>query len=68
MQIHGRISSYYPERAGKIFLINVPSVFSKFWALIKPMLDSVTQVQGVMKSAEARDIVQRQRFEAGGSL
>ena len=38
-----RISAYYPERAGKIFLINVPSVFSKCWALIKPMLDQVTQ-------------------------
>jgi hypothetical protein len=32
-----RISAYYPERAGKIFLINVPGVFSKCWALIKPV-------------------------------
>jgi len=48
-----RISNYYPERAGKIFLINVPSVFSKFWTLIRPMLDSVTQAKiGIYSSSD----------------
>ena len=47
-----RISAYYPERAGKIFLINGPSVFSKCWALIKPMLDSVTQQKVGLYSAQ----------------
>ena len=40
-----RISGYYPERLFKIYLINVPSVFSKCWAFIRPMLDAATQAK-----------------------
>uniref|UniRef100_A0A7S1ZBV7 CRAL-TRIO domain-containing protein n=1 Tax=Trieres chinensis TaxID=1514140 RepID=A0A7S1ZBV7_TRICV len=36
-------SQHYPERAGTVFVINVPSFFHLIWKVIKPMLDPVTR-------------------------
>eukprot|EP00930_Biecheleria_cincta_P088561 TRINITY_DN77808_c0_g1_i1.p1 TRINITY_DN77808_c0_g1~~TRINITY_DN77808_c0_g1_i1.p1 ORF type:complete len:331 (+),score=40.96 TRINITY_DN77808_c0_g1_i1:62-1054(+) len=35
-------SKYYPETLARHYIINAPWVFTKIWALIKPMLDPVT--------------------------
>ena len=34
--------AHYPERAGHVFIINVPSWFKIIWNVVKPMLDEVT--------------------------
>lgn len=35
-------SQHYPERAGYVFVINVPSWFKMIWSVIKPMVDEAT--------------------------
>ncbi|KAH0559758.1 hypothetical protein GP486_003721 [Trichoglossum hirsutum] len=48
--------NYYPERLGKLYLINAPWGFSSVWAVIKGFLDPVTvdkiQVLGATYHAE----------------
>uniref|UniRef100_A0A7S0HXS1 CRAL-TRIO domain-containing protein n=1 Tax=Hanusia phi TaxID=3032 RepID=A0A7S0HXS1_9CRYP len=57
-------SNHYPERAGKIFLINVPSVFSKCWSMIKPLLDDVTkQKVGLYSSPEQWKVAIEECFD-----
>ena len=34
--------AHYPERAAKIFIINVPGWFSWLWAMVKPFLNEVS--------------------------
>uniref|UniRef100_A0A7S1VHQ1 CRAL-TRIO domain-containing protein n=1 Tax=Grammatophora oceanica TaxID=210454 RepID=A0A7S1VHQ1_9STRA len=34
--------AHYPERAGYVFVINVPSWFKMIWNVVKPMVDPVT--------------------------
>ena len=34
--------AHYPERAGYVFVVNVPSWFSFIWNVVKPMVDEVT--------------------------
>jgi hypothetical protein len=36
-------SKHYPETLGRMFIINVPTIFSVPWAIIKPFLDERTQ-------------------------
>lgn len=36
-------SKHYPETLGRMFIINVPTIFSLAWALIAPFLDERTQ-------------------------
>ena len=36
-------SKHYPETLGRMFIINVPTIFSVSWAIIKPFLDERTQ-------------------------
>jgi hypothetical protein len=36
-------SKHYPETLGRMFIINVPTIFSAAWALIRPFLDERTQ-------------------------
>lgn len=36
-------SKHYPETLGRMFIINVPTIFSVAWALIRPFLDERTQ-------------------------
>jgi len=36
-------SKHYPETLGRMFIINVPTIFSIAWALIAPFLDERTQ-------------------------
>merc|ERR1712232_453593 len=33
---------HYPERAGHVFVINVPGWFAMIWNVVKPMVDEVT--------------------------
>jgi len=40
--------NYYPERMGKFYIINAPSLFSTVWGLVKPMLDEVTAAKIVI--------------------
>lgn len=34
--------AHYPERAGKVLVVNVPSWFKMIWTVVKPMIDEVT--------------------------
>ena len=36
-------SKHYPETLGRMFIINVPTIFSVPWAILKPFLDERTQ-------------------------
>ena len=35
-------AAHYPERAGHVFVINVPSWFKMIYSVVKPMIDPVT--------------------------
>ena len=35
-------SAHYPERAGHVFVVNVPGWFKMIWNVVKPMIDEVT--------------------------
>ncbi|KAJ4749628.1 Sec14p-like phosphatidylinositol transfer family protein [Rhynchospora pubera] len=37
------MQNYYPERLGKVLLINVPFVFMKIWKIISPFIDKNTK-------------------------
>jgi hypothetical protein len=39
------LSTCYPERLFKCFLVDAPFVFHGFWSVIKPFLDSVTKAK-----------------------
>jgi len=34
---------YYPERMGYVIVVNAPTIFSFFWAIVKPWLNPVTK-------------------------
>lgn len=38
-----QLQSYYPERLGKVFLINVPYIFMQVWKVIYQFLDAKTK-------------------------
>jgi hypothetical protein len=35
-------SAHYPERLKYMFVVNVPSIFTVFWKILKPWVDPVT--------------------------
>lgn len=35
-------AAHYPERAGHVFVVNVPGWFKMIWNVVKPMIDEVT--------------------------
>ncbi|XP_073000542.1 uncharacterized protein [Typha latifolia] len=37
------MQNYYPERLGKVFLVNVPYIFMKAWKIIYPFIDKQTK-------------------------
>ncbi|XP_072964129.1 uncharacterized protein [Typha angustifolia] len=37
------MQNYYPERLGKVFLVNVPYIFMKAWKIIYPFIDKRTK-------------------------
>ncbi|RKO94996.1 cellular retinaldehyde-binding/triple function, partial [Caulochytrium protostelioides] len=41
-QISSIGQNYYPEMMGKMFIINVPMLFTAVWAVVKQFLDEVT--------------------------
>ena len=43
-------TDYYPERAGRIFFVNVPWVFPILWKICRRMLDPVTREKFVVLS------------------
>ena len=45
-------AAHYPETLGRMFLINVPIIFSVAWALIHPFLDERTQKKIEIISSE----------------
>jgi len=46
-------SKHYPETLGRMFLINVPFIFSAAWMLIQPFLDERTQKKIEIISSES---------------
>ncbi|KAG6472177.1 SEC14 cytosolic factor-like [Zingiber officinale] len=50
------LQSYYPERLGKAFLINVPYIFMKVWKVIYQFLDAKTKEKFIfVANKEMRD-------------
>mmetsp|Transcript_58966 Transcript_58966/g.138685 ORF Transcript_58966/g.138685 Transcript_58966/m.138685 type:complete len:282 (+) Transcript_58966:55-900(+) len=47
-------SNHYPERLGRVFLINVPTVFSACWSMVKMWLDADTKAKVCLYSNEAK--------------
>ncbi|KAI9843084.1 MAG: cytosolic factor, phosphatidylinositol/phosphatidylcholine transfer protein [Sclerophora amabilis] len=41
-QVSGILQNYYPERLGKLYIINAPWGFSPIWNMVKGFLDPVT--------------------------
>jgi hypothetical protein len=37
------LQDHYPERMGKAYIINAPTIFEMFWAVVYPVLDPVTR-------------------------
>jgi CRAL/TRIO domain len=44
--------NYYPERLGKMILINVPQFFMKAWKIICPFIDENMKQKVIMFSTE----------------
>ena len=69
-------SKHYPETLGRMFIINVPTIFSIAWALIAPFLDERTQNKIEIISSESawkkrlRECVDADKLpvEYGGTL
>jgi len=41
----GVISAHYPERAGKLFIVNAPFWFSTIWRVVSPLVDPNTRAK-----------------------
>jgi len=39
------LQNYYPERLGRVFVVNTPFVFSAAWTMVKPLLDERTRIK-----------------------
>ncbi|KAL5726126.1 hypothetical protein ACHQM5_009196 [Ranunculus cassubicifolius] len=39
------LQDYYPERLGKLFVVNVPQIFMAVWKLVYPFIDSNTRTK-----------------------
>lgn len=37
------MQDYYPERLGKLFIVNAPYIFMKVWKIIYPFIDNKTK-------------------------
>jgi len=37
------MQDYYPERLGKLFIVNAPYIFMKVWQIIYPFIDNKTK-------------------------
>ncbi|KAJ3709109.1 hypothetical protein LUZ61_012814 [Rhynchospora tenuis] len=69
------LQNYYPERLGKVVLINVPSIFMKAWKIVYPFIDKHTREKIVfvddkdLKTALLNDIDESQLPDVyGGKL
>ncbi|KAL6412684.1 SEC14 cytosolic factor [Ilyonectria robusta] len=52
--------NYYPERLGKLYLINSPWTFGSFWTVIKGWLDPVTVSKiAVLTSGETKELLKQ---------
>lgn len=39
----GQLQDYYPERLGKLFIVNAPYIFMAVWKIIYPFIDNNTK-------------------------
>lgn len=55
------LSTCYPERLFKCFLVDAPMIFQGLWAIIKPFLDPVTKAKVVWVDGPATDGSKKQK-------
>jgi hypothetical protein len=51
------LQNHYPERLGRIFVINAPFVFTAAWRLIQPLLDERTKNKIEILGADYLEII-----------
>ncbi|KAJ3098620.1 hypothetical protein HDU97_003885 [Phlyctochytrium planicorne] len=50
-------SKYYPERLGRLFLVNAPGLFTKVWVMVKKWLDKGVIDKVHILGADAKDVL-----------
>ncbi|KAJ3209524.1 hypothetical protein HDU67_006152 [Dinochytrium kinnereticum] len=50
-------SKYYPERLGRLFLVNAPAIFTKVWVMVKKWLDKGVIDKVHILGADAREVL-----------
>mmetsp|Transcript_30503 Transcript_30503/g.58733 ORF Transcript_30503/g.58733 Transcript_30503/m.58733 type:complete len:286 (-) Transcript_30503:241-1098(-) len=48
------LQNHYPERLGKAILINAPTMFSVFWAMVSPFVDNDTKSKMLFASSSRK--------------
>lgn len=61
MQLH----RYYPDTLHKLYLVNVPRLFSVGWKMLQPALDPITWAKITVLGTLHDDVVRRKLLELG---